>query len=58
MKGLLSAVDYIHAHNTVHRDLKPDNILVGDPADLSTTKVVDFGLSAKYEHATVAQLDM
>ena len=33
----------------MHRDLKPDNILIADPNDLSSIKVADFGLSAKYE---------
>lgn len=59
MKGILSAVEYMHDKGIVHRDLKPgkfenakcflDNILVCDKNDLSTCKVVDFGLSAKYK---------
>ena len=54
---VLSAVEYLHSHNIVHRDLKPDNILVANSEDLSTIKVADFGLSAKYEHASFALLD-
>ena len=62
IKAILSAVSYMHEKGIVHRDLKPgrflyflnplflDNILVHDPFDLSTCKVVDFGLSAKYSH--------
>jgi len=49
MRGILSAVAYIHEKGIVHRDLKPDNILINDWQDLSTCKVVDFGLSAKYK---------
>lgn len=42
-------MEYMHCNNIVHRDLKPDNILIGDESDVSTVKVADFGLSAKYE---------
>ena len=57
IRSILSAVAYMHEKGIVHRDLKPgkitfinkiDNILVQDTSDLSTCKVVDFGLSAKY----------
>lgn len=50
MKYLLWAVAYIHSIGIVHRDLKPDNILLSDFSNLTTIKVADFGLSAKYDH--------
>ena len=34
-----------------------DNILVGDVDDLTTVKIADFGLSAKYEHSSFTTLD-
>jgi serine/threonine protein kinase len=34
-----------------------DNILVGDWNDLSTIKLADFGLSAKYDHVSFTTLD-
>ena len=34
-----------------------DNILVGDHNDLSTIKLADFGLSAKYDHSSFTTLD-
>jgi len=46
-------MEYMHSHNIVHRDLKPDNILIGDYSDLTTVKVADFGLSAKYEQFSI-----
>jgi len=58
MKGILSAVEYMHDKGIVHRDLKPgmnlacnqiDNILINDINDLSQCKIVDFGLSAKFK---------
>jgi len=53
MKCILEAMEYMHSHNIVHRDLKPDNILIGDYSDLTTVKVADFGLSAKYEQFSI-----
>jgi len=39
---LASALDYAHAHGVLHRDLKPDNILV-TPDDQPV--IIDFGLA-------------
>jgi len=34
---------HIHQHNVVHKDVKPDNILVS--SDLKTVKITDFGIA-------------
>ena len=39
---LILAVDSIHKMNYIHRDLKPDNILIGKDGHI---KLSDFGLS-------------
>jgi calcium/calmodulin-dependent protein kinase I len=44
MRGILQGVSYIHERNIIHRDLKPANILIEDVNDLSTIKLIDFGL--------------
>lgn len=49
MKSVLQAVYYMHCNHVVHRDIKPDNILIVNTNDLSKIKVSDFGLSAQYE---------
>lgn len=50
MTRLLSALAYLHSYGVVHRDLKPDNILVdlykGDDTWASSARVCDFGLAA------------
>ena len=49
MKCILSAVEHVHSKNYVHRDLKPENILINDFSDLSSIKLVDFGLSTSFK---------
>ena len=46
---LLQTVDYLHKYDICHRDLKLANIMLGDEHDFSKIKVIDFGLSIKFE---------
>ncbi|KAH6623387.1 hypothetical protein F5144DRAFT_359637 [Chaetomium tenue] len=41
---LLSAVEFLHNHGLIHRDVKPENILLSDEKSLSI-KLADFGIS-------------
>ena len=47
IEKLLSAIAYIHSKNVCHRDVKPENIMMNDYNDLTSLKLVDFGLSAQ-----------
>lgn len=51
MRRVLEAVSYLHNQGIVHRDLKPENILLCNKNDISSIKLIDFGLTAKYNDA-------
>jgi serine/threonine-protein kinase len=42
MHGVLQALDYAHRHAVVHRDMKPENVLISDEG---MVKVADFGIA-------------
>lgn len=48
MAQILSAINYMHEHSIVHRDLKYENVLFETTAPQSQVKVIDFGLSKKF----------
>lgn len=54
MKQLVSAMVHAHKNNVVHRDIKPQNILIKDDG---TVKLSDFGIALAQNAAQLTQAD-
>ena len=45
MKQIGNGIKYLHEYGIIHRDIKPQNIMLADESKLPKIKIVDFGLS-------------
>ena len=48
-KQMMSAINYCHKNGIVHRDLKPENLLYLNKDKNSPIKVIDFGMSKRFD---------
>ena len=45
---MLERIKFLHSRNFIHRDLKPDNFIMGNESRSTRVYMIDFGLSKRY----------
>ena len=48
-RQMMDAINYCHKNGIVHRDLKPENLLFLNKTENSPIKVIDFGMSKRFD---------
>lgn len=49
---MVDRIEYMHNKNFIHRDIKPDNFLIGRGKETDLIHIIDFGLSKRYFYPT------
>jgi serine/threonine protein kinase len=52
---MITRVEYMHAKNFLHRDIKPDNFLMGLGRKAQQVFIIDFGLAKRYRDPKTQQ---
>ncbi|KAH7373288.1 hypothetical protein KP509_17G048500 [Ceratopteris richardii] len=52
---LINRIEYVHSKSFLHRDIKPDNFLMGLGRRANQVYIIDFGLAKKYRDPTTHQ---
>jgi casein kinase 1 alpha len=52
---MIGRIEYVHVKNFIHRDIKPDNFLMGIGRHCNKLFLIDFGLAKKYRDSRTRQ---
>ncbi|GKV35740.1 hypothetical protein SLEP1_g43963 [Rubroshorea leprosula] len=52
---MLNRIEFVHSKLFLHRDIKPDNFLMGLGQHVNGVYIIDFGLAKKYRDTTTQQ---
>jgi len=52
---MIGRIEYVHNKNFIHRDIKPDNFLIGLGKKANMVYIIDFGLAKKYRDPKTQQ---
>src|SRR5262249_3452919 len=47
---MLRLIRYVHSKGVLHRDIKPDNFLIGRRQNINKIYMIDFGLAKKFQN--------
>jgi len=45
---MITRIEYVHSRYFLHRDIKPDNFLIGHGKKKHKVYIIDFGLAKRY----------
>lgn len=54
VRGILEGLDHLHQNGIVHRDIKPQNILLHKENGIRIAKITDFGLAKELQQGEVS----